>query len=59
MSQSKLKLLHVKSFKLYLRYTSGDITLDEYLLKLKLLDDCIEKLELYCILDLLQNNATS
>ncbi len=46
MSLSKLKILHIKSAKLYLDYTAGQLSRREYLNKLKPLDDAIDELEI-------------
>lgn len=44
-SFSKLKILRIKSAKLYLNYTSGLLSRKEYLNQLKPLDDAIDELE--------------
>jgi hypothetical protein len=43
---NELKLLRIKSAKLYLNYTSGLLSSKEYLNQLKPLDDAIDELEI-------------
>ncbi|MEA3521773.1 MAG: hypothetical protein U9R50_02230 [Campylobacterota bacterium] len=45
MCHNKLEILRIKSAKLYLHYSSGSLSKEEYLQQLKPLDYAIDKLE--------------